>query len=211
MVRLIIARHGYSAANKLRIFCGQTDVPLEDIGILQAEELAEYVSDNYSIDAVYSSDLTRAYETVRPLAEKLGLPIKTDERLREIDVGNWKGIPYDEVKNHFPEQFAAYKEDPCGITFDGGENYSDVMKRAKEAIEDIAAENEGKTVIVATHGGLIRSLRVVCENICRKEMKDLPTVPNASLSLAVYDNGKLAFESIGYDDYLKNKSPQLKK
>ena len=69
MVKFIIVRHGYSVFNKERRFTGHVDAPLDERGIEQAKRNAEYVIANYKIDCIYSSDLSRAYHTVKPIAD----------------------------------------------------------------------------------------------------------------------------------------------
>ena len=81
MTRLILIRHGESEYNLIRRYTGQSDIDLTDKGRLQASITGEYILANYKIDEIWSSDLRRAIDTARPIAEPLGLPIKTDKRL----------------------------------------------------------------------------------------------------------------------------------
>ena len=78
MTDLVILRHGYSEGNKEKRFSGQMNVPLDNVGKNQAESVAKFIADNFKVDAIYSSDLSRAYDTVKPLADKLGLEIVKD-------------------------------------------------------------------------------------------------------------------------------------
>jgi broad specificity phosphatase PhoE len=92
------------------------DAPLNEIGFLQAAQLADYICKSYHIDAVYTSDLSRAVETVRPTAERLGLELHLDPALRELDTGKWTGVPYGEVRERYAADFAAYGQSidaPC--------------------------------------------------------------------------------------------------
>ena len=97
MVTLLLLRHGYSVYNKAKRFTGQQDIPLDTVGVLQAQSAAKYLTENYAINAVYSSDLCRAVDTARPTAERLGLPIHTDAALRELAMGVWEGMLFDDV------------------------------------------------------------------------------------------------------------------
>lgn len=142
MTRLIIVRHGESLYNLERRYTGQTDVPLTEKGITQAKITAEYVLKNYKIDTVYSSDLSRAVDTARPVAEPLGHTIKTDPRLREIFAGRWQGLLFSEVKEVYKEEYELYQRDKnVGRTLDG-ESMIDVRDRAYAAIKDIAEKND---------------------------------------------------------------------
>ncbi|MBR5633183.1 MAG: histidine phosphatase family protein, partial [Clostridia bacterium] len=92
MVRFIIVRHGFSAGNKGGYFSGQLDLPLDGNGILQGQMTSDYVSRSFTVDAVYSSDLSRAADTVRPLCDAIGIPLITTPELRELHVGLWQGM-----------------------------------------------------------------------------------------------------------------------
>ena len=106
VTRLIVVRHGESMANKQCIFAGHTDVDLTKLGKKQAELVCGFLcSCKYKIDKIYSSDLSRAYNTVFPAAEKLGLEIIKDENLREIYAGKWEGATFESLKENFPESY----------------------------------------------------------------------------------------------------------
>lgn len=205
MVTFIIVRHGYSLGNKEKRFSGQMDVPLDEIGTSQAQSITKYIAENYNVDSIYSSDLLRAYETVKPLADKLCLEVNKDEKIREVDVGKWQGMLIEAVKNQFPEQFEAYRTKPGLTKFDDGESFEDVMRRGMSAFEKIAQENEGKTVVVGTHGGVIRVMRAAWDKVPLEKLSDIPHVPNASISVATYDKGNIKWLQIGYDGHLNDK------
>jgi len=205
MVKFIIVRHGYSESNKENRFSGQADVALDEIGCSQARSVAKYVLENFHIDSIYSSDLSRAYDTAKPVSEELGLPIIVDKGLRELDVGEWEGMLITEVAEKYPDSFKAYKTNIGLARPDGGESYPELAKRASETLAKIANENEGKTVLIATHGGVIRTLRCVWLGIPKEEYQNVPHVPNASITVAEFSNGKGVFREIGLDDYLEEK------
>lgn len=207
MVTFILIRHGYSKGNKEKIFTGQLDLPLDEVGVAQAKATAKYISENYRIDRIYSSDLSRACETARPLAEATGLEILPCKELRETDFGKWQGMLIADVAKEFPEDFAEYKAAPGLSMFGGAECYATVMKRASEAIDRIAAENDGKTVVISTHGGVIRSLRAAWQNVELKDIKQIPHVPNSSVTVLDYDvrNKKAEYKLTGYIDHLPDK------
>ena len=80
--KIIIIRHGFSETNKSKKFTGQMDIGLSDVGKKQAELVSSYLYDNYKIDKIYSSDLSRAVNTIKPLADKLGTSVVTNKGLR---------------------------------------------------------------------------------------------------------------------------------
>lgn len=202
MVKFIIVRHGYSAGNKEKRFSGQLDSPLDQIGLIQAQCVSEYIFKAFSPDAIYSSDSSRAYQTIKPLADKLGMTITTCKELREIDVGDWQGILVADIERLYPEKLNAYRTSPGLFRFDGGESYRDMMERGRLSLERIAQQNEGKTVVVATHGGIIRTLLALWNGIPIERISEVPIVPNASVTIVTYDNGKVTQLEVGYTDHL---------
>lgn len=208
MVTFIIVRHGYSTFNKQNRFSGQADIDLDEIGYSQADSVAEYVLKNYHIDSIYSSDLQRAYNTAKPVSDALKLPIIKDKGLRELDVGEWEGMLITAVAQEYPDSFKAYKTNIGLARPDGGESYPELAQRAAQTFDKIAKENEGKTVLVATHGGVVRTLRCVWQGIPKEEYHNVPHVPNASISVAEYSDGSGRFIEIGLDGYLKEKTTE---
>lgn len=208
MVKFVIVRHGYSVGNKEKKFSGQMDLPLDSVGFLQAKSVAEYVTGNFKIDSIYSSDLSRAIDTVKPIANKLGLTVNKYKELREVDVGRWQGRLIDDIKKEFPESFELYRTNPGISTFDGGESYAEVMQRVKLIFEKIARENEGKTVVVGTHGGVIRTLRAAWNNVPLEKIKDIPHVQNGSITVVLYDKGNVRWQQIGYIEHLGDKTTE---
>ena len=206
MVKFVIIRHGHSTANKDRIFCGQMDAPLNETGFNQAEETGKWVFENYKIDEVWSSDLVRVTETVRPLANRLSLPINTDKRLREVDVGEWQGIPMADIERDYPDEIAFYREFPGKYFFKGGEGYADMIARVAEFFEEKAKVSDGKTIAVGTHGGCIRTLVAYINSLPLDRIGEISFVPNASVTVLNYEDGKWDFELMSYADHLEVKS-----
>jgi probable phosphoglycerate mutase len=210
MVKFVIARHGYSVANNEKRFSGQMDVELTNDGVIQAEETAKYVVENYKIDKIYSSDLKRAKKTAELVASATNLPIIYDKDIREIDVGKWQGLTFDEVREKYPNTFELYKNDVGFGHPNGGESYAEFTERAVRVIKKLALENDGKTVFVSTHGGFIRVLRCALNNLPLSEMKNIAHVANSSITILEYDNGNWEFTLIGYAEHLSIKASEFK-
>ncbi|MDP3985078.1 MAG: histidine phosphatase family protein [Acidimicrobiia bacterium] len=149
MPLVLVVRHGHVAGNAEHRFIGQTDVPLDDLGRSQASALSERLG-RLPITRIISSDLARAVDTVRPTAERLGLPIATDARLREIHNGEWSGLLPNEIAEAWPEMWASYVGG-ADVRRPGGETWEEVRRRAVEVIEE--QENVEGTVVLCTHGG----------------------------------------------------------
>ena len=108
-------------------------------------------------------------------------------------MGDWQGKLITDVEKEFPESFALYKENPGLSHFDGGESYAQLQQRVVAAMNELAVENDEKTVLVGTHGGVIRTLRAAWTDTPLDKIKEIPHVPNASLTVAVYENGSFSY------------------
>jgi glucosyl-3-phosphoglycerate phosphatase len=155
MTRLIVWRHGNTDWNATGRVQGQTDVPLNDLGVSQAAAAAALLV-RFKPDILVSSDLVRAADTAATLAAVGNLSVSFDSRLRERHFGEWQGSTMDEVAVARPEEYARWK---AGETFIGGgvETLDDLGKRVAEGFT-AAAElaPAGGTVVVATHGAAAR-------------------------------------------------------
>ena len=194
MTTLILVRHGQSVANLEERFAGHSDFFLTDLGRQQARLAGEYLlREHIRLDAVYASDLSRAWETGCIIAEMQGLtPIPTPA-LREIYAGAWEGKKFTDLQTEFPESFGLWLQNIGRSACDGGESIAQVRRRVSAAVQAIAAENEGHTVLLASHGAAIRSLEAELRGLSPDEVKDLPWVGNASLTFIEMEQGQARF------------------
>jgi broad specificity phosphatase PhoE len=150
--RIIIWRHGRTEWNVVARFQGQADIPLDDVGHAQAARAAAVLA-TYRPNALYSSDLSRSYQTAAVLAELTGLEITTDKRLREIHVGSWEGLLGKEIREADPELARRLWAGEDVRRSPTGESPTEVAERMAEALTEIAdAAADGSTVVVVTHG-----------------------------------------------------------
>lgn len=189
-MKIIIVRHGESYGNSLRIMAGHTDVALTERGIAQAEMTARALADE-RIDAVYSSDLSRAIDTAKPHAERRGLEVRLEPLLREIYLGDYEGMKIADVEERIDPDFSTYWGEGFGTyQFPGGENAPEAGERFYAALLKIAEENEGKTVLVATHAAVIRAFFGKIRGISPEELgREIPFPINASYSTVEYAGG----------------------
>jgi broad specificity phosphatase PhoE len=108
--------------------------------------------------AIYASDLRRAHETALIVAERKGLAVTPMRELREVDVGSWTGLSYDEVKERFPDGYEQMRT-RTGRGWEGGETYAQMARRVLEVLRRIVRAHPGETVLVVTHSGPIRVAR----------------------------------------------------
>ncbi|MDP3972927.1 MAG: histidine phosphatase family protein [Candidatus Nanopelagicales bacterium] len=154
--RLVLWRHGRTRWNAERRFQGHSDVELDAEGVLQAERAAVVLA-GMKPDRIVSSDLYRARRTAAALAERVGLPVQVDSRLRETNAGIWEGLTRPEIENLEYGALAAWAAG-SDLRPGGGERRSEVAARMSAAIEDALSPvpPDGALVIV-THGGSARA------------------------------------------------------
>lgn len=161
MLKIIFIRHGKTLWNSSGRFQGQSNTQLSEEGIIQAQKLAKNFPVEH-IDAVYSSPLDRAFITGKIIADKFHVPITADKRLCEISFGAWEGLTYNEIHAKWPAEIEMLFSRPDETAIPQGEKFTDVQKRAVEALNDIIAQNtvsdENKTVVITAHGGILRAL-----------------------------------------------------
>ena len=206
MTKLLLIRHGYSSGNKERRFSGQIDLPLSAEGVHQAELACAYILENYTVGAIYSSDLERAVDTVKPLEAALGLPIQIYPELREINEGDWQGELMTEIEARYPEEFAFYKANLGLHQFKNGECYTTLLARLLPMIDKIVADNPGKTVAIGTHGAVIRGLLSVWQGVPLERLLEVPRVPNGTVTEVEIDGDDVRIVKLGFGDYLSERT-----
>ncbi len=158
MTRLIIVRHAESAYNIQNRIQGHLDSNLTKKGLSQARNLARRIR-HFHIDAVYSSDLGRAYSTTVEITKHLDrVKIIRDPKLREILLGDWEGMTPEEVDKLYNKGFQQWQRKPSAMVIPRAEKIGHFRKRVTQRVRQISARNPGKTVLIVTHGGVITAL-----------------------------------------------------
>jgi len=147
MKKVYLIRHGLpDFPGGKRMCLGTTDIPMGEEGLAQAAEMAAFLP---PVSALFSSPLTRAVQT----AQAIGMPITILHGLREMDAGEWDGLTFEEIRQRYPELYAARS---CDLTLPlpGAEDHAKGLARFKEAMEEAALQSPGDFAVVA-HGGII--------------------------------------------------------
>ena len=154
--RIVFWRHGRTAWNAERRFQGQTDVPLDDTGVAQAEAAARALARLTPVRIV-SSDLSRAHATAEALAALTGLEVLVDPGLRETYAGDWQGLTRSELEERYGDELAAWSAG-SDVRPGGGETRLEVAARVVAVVErELGHVEPGRTLVVATHGGAARA------------------------------------------------------
>ncbi|MBO5929103.1 MAG: histidine phosphatase family protein [Clostridia bacterium] len=202
---LIFVRHGYSETNEKNIFAGIYDAKLTEVGKQQASLTAVYL-ENYTIDKIYTSDLSRALHTAETIAARHGLSVIKNEQLREINLGEWEGVPFDTVVSNYPKEVALWSTDSESAYAPGGESMAQLSGRITTAVDAIVAENHGKTVCIVTHGEVLRTLFAKWTG---ERINNIPYVPNSSVTVVEYDDTGCRLVMDGYADHLGELATRL--
>ena len=154
LTNVLLIRHGQSKGNAERRFGGHTATPLSARGRNQAEATARTLQSE-SITAIYSSDLARAMDTAKPLANITGLPVNSTIAFRERDVGVMEGLTFEDAAQQHPDQYAALLRRDFEYVLIGGESYRQLLDRARQRLDEIIEEHRGGKITVFSHTGTI--------------------------------------------------------
>ena len=202
MTRIILVRHGQSVANANFIFAGHSDFDLTDFGKDQAELVAKYLVENEKIDAIYSSDLKRAYNTALPTSLLTGIPINATTELREVYAGLWESQPTSYIEENFAEDFNCWRDDFSHVRCTGGESIIEVYNRIVPCICKISKENDGKTVLITSHATVVRSFNAYAVGLPCDRTADAPYALNASINVFLMDGEKVIDSRFNFTDHL---------
>jgi broad specificity phosphatase PhoE len=175
----MLVRHGESEWNMQGRYQGQSDVPLSERGRQQAERIAERLAGG-KIDAAYASDLARAWETARPIAEKNSLKVISEPRLRELKFGVLEGLTFEEAQAKYPEMIAAWLDD-FNRPPEGAETIELFNARVLSLLEDLKAKHDEQVVLLVAHGGSLSEILRIALGLSRAKRWYLE-LENASLS-----------------------------
>lgn len=153
--RLFLVRHGEPEEWARRVCCGRLDPELSALGLEQARRAASTLAAG-GIDALYSSPSRRALETARVIGRAAGGDVRVDERLYEIDFGEFEGLTFEQAERRYPEAFRAWVSSPGTVRFPGGESWDDLRARVLPAVEAICTRQKGERVAIVAHAGVVR-------------------------------------------------------
>lgn len=153
-VRLLLARHGRTEWHRDNRYVSRTDIGIDETGREQAQTLAHRAREE-SPSLILSSPLERALLTAGPAAEACGVELETDDRLRELDFGDWEGKTFDEIRSEDPERAERFLLS-AEHGFPGGEPLEEGAARILAVFKDLRRSHAGETVLVVAHNTLLR-------------------------------------------------------
>lgn len=202
MTKLIIIRHGQTLWNLERKYQGHSDIALSDKGIKQAEAVAVRFAKE-KIDAVYASDLSRAYKTAEYIAVRHNLKVHVTPELREIKFGEWEGLTYDQITARWPGMLGKLWTTPDELEIPGGESFHQLKERAYAAIQKIIKEHSGQTVAVVAHGGTIGTILCAVLDIHLNHVWSIKQ-DNTAVNIIEYYDGRPVITLLNCVRHLEN-------
>ncbi len=179
--RVYIIRHGQTDWNANGRWQGITPVGLNDVGHEQARKLAAYLA-HQPIEAVYCSDLPRAFDTAKALADVHKLTPTVDERWRELHVGIFQGLTRAEITLRYAAEFAAMHDDWLDYVIPEGESRRQLQERAFAAWQNAVENMSAGQVAIVSHGGTIKLL-LMRLFAAQAEKLDKQELANTSLTI----------------------------
>ena len=199
--KIILVRHGETSWNALGILQGNANVPLNENGSAQAKALADSTY-RKTVNAVYSSPLSRAYDTAQAIADVHQLPVKVRGNLREIGVGIYTGYIASQIPSEIRISWSTnpYFAMPSGVSnttnlldpsyvegiYFKGESLDIASDRSWHSISNIAKQHCGENVVTVTHGGIIQMALTQVKGLNITEYKNIP-VPTASQTVLEFE------------------------
>lgn len=200
MVKLILIRHGQTEWNTTGKFQGWTDVFLSETGKKQIKKLAENFPVDH-IDLLYSSDLKRAVDTAKTFSDYFGCKIQLEPAFREVCFGDWEGLTYREINEEWSHECSMFYTSPDCLKIPNGETFSEVQERAFGKIENIVSMHNDKTIVVISHGAVIRT---VIAKILHMPLNFLWSIrqDNASFNTIIYADGHFVLQDMNNTSHL---------
>lgn len=195
--RICFIRHGETDWNVARRIQGQTDIPLNETGRSQALAMA-FNAAHYAFSAVYSSDLERARETAKMLAEKRGLEVGTTPLLRERHFGIFQGLTAEEGLHRNPAAHACYEARDLDYDFASGESLLQFADRVTAAVAYLTQHHRNQTIAAVTHAGVLDILYRKATGRPLQPARDF-AVPNCALNWFRFDENGWHLEA--WDDH----------
>lgn len=171
---IYLARHGDIGLGRDKRYIGQSDLPLSALGMMQASSLREIFS-GVSLDNIYCSDLRRAQQTAEIIASCQPMVPKVRVELREMNMGDWEGRLFSEIRTRYPKEFKERGADIANYRPPKGESFADCYKRVIPIFETLAQSDE-RMILIVGHAGvnrviLCRVLGVPIDHVFRLEQR----------------------------------------
>jgi len=198
MTKIYLTRHGETEWNRQLRFQGHKNSDLTDKGILGAELLADRIEE-IDIDYIISSPLMRAYHTAEIAKGNKNIEIIKHEGLMEINLGDFEGMSYTEIKAKHPKMLESIEKDPLNNRYPNGENLKEFYNRVLKAFKEIIEKYKNKTILIVAHGGTLKCIEAYIRGFTLSNDWIGNVVKNCSLSY-IEANENNEIKEIFYND-----------
>jgi len=197
--QIVFLRHGQAKNNTERILAGRTEgVPLTDTGIKQSEHTAQLL-EHMNISTIYSSPIERAKHTAEIVGKHNSLDVRIDDRLNELDMGKFTGMPYDKIFNSHGNVFMKFYNGELEIAHNGVETFSDVKKRILGIVDHIIEKHPDENVLLVTHMDPIKAMLSTVVDLSPTNLYEL-IIANASLNIFREKDRKFSLSGLNVMD-----------
>ena len=187
MVKAYLVRHAEAQGNVREFFQGHIDTEVSEKGRKQLECLAERFKD-IDFDRIYSSPLKRTVSTAEAVNRYHGKEIIYDSGLVEINGGVWEGVKWADLPVKFPAEYDLWVNRMYDFSVENGEKMTDVFERMKKTVGRIVRENEGKTIVIVSHGCALRNFLSYAEFDDITRLADVGWSDNTAVSEIKFDS-----------------------
>lgn len=198
MTRIYFTRHGETEWNRQLRFQGNKNSELTEKGILAAELLSNRI-EGIELDCIISSPLKRAYHTAEIVRGSKNIEIIKYDGFREINLGDFEGMRYDEIKSNSGEALSKIENDPFNNRYPNGENLFEFYRRVEKSFKDVIANYSNKNTLIVAHGGTIKCIESYIRNFQINKDWMGNVVKNCSLSCIEVDEDN-NIKEIFYND-----------
>ena len=164
MTKIILVRHGQTEWNLEMKYQGHSDIALTEQGIYQASLVAERLKSE-KVNAVFASDLSRAFQTAEIIGSKFGLSTAAIPAFRELNFGSWEGLTYRKIGEKWQGESRQIFTAPDEVQVPGGETFRQLKDRAMAALNELVEKYKGETIVIVSHGGTIRTILCAALNM----------------------------------------------
>lgn len=198
MTKIYLTRHGETVWNRQQRFQGHKNSELTDKGILAAELLADRIED-IELDYIVSSPLLRAYNTAEIARGNKDVQIIKYDGLKEINLGEFEGMSYVDIKSKHTELLAEIEKDPFNNRYPNGENLQEFYKRVVKVFTEVVDKYRNKSTLIVAHGGTLKCIEAYIRKFKLSSDWMGNVVKNCSLSYIEIDENN-EIKEIFYND-----------
>lgn len=200
-MKIFLTRHGETEWNRIGYLQGWLNSDLTAKGERDAEALGERLAD-VALDAVYSSDLGRATQTAELIINNRDVAWVKTSKLRELSLGAWEGNSYEYSEESDPELYDYYMNHPDKYIPEVGENFSDLMVRIGEVLDEITGL-DAESVLIVTHGVTLIGILNYINGVPIDEFWSSPVVKGTSLTIIDYEDGVFEIETYADEGHIE--------